>query len=616
MIIQTLPGMRGTFRSAFSVILIAALILAFCLYLQTDTPLKATYEALRETQNTLIGPLSKPKHVPAKQYDYETILDIQAFWGPLHEILISTKPPTNPLKPTTLARLLPPNETSSGELPDLIPLIPTEIRTIKHAHERFIKAITSDFAPQLVYKPSTRGIVTTAGTSYLSVLLISLRMLRRTGCMLPVEVFVSNDQDRLGNICQEKLPALNAQCLDVSYLLGTANPIFLTENRYLNKLLAMLFSSFDDLLFLDSDNLPVLDPAHMLTSAPFTITGLVGWSDFWNSTTSPRYYDIASIPLEDTIDGTVESGQLLLSKSKHASTLLLAMYYNFHGKSHYYPLLSQGGHGEGDKDTFLPAALALNQSFYFVDEPAGMVGQWENGKFQGVGMVQYDPIQDSKRARWRDTHPKPVVSVRPRPGEKQTLSHWVMEDDKRKPKIAFVHHHMPKLKPSKVFGKNSPTKDADGKPRRIWGKLGDVVDRFDGVDVEHAMWKEVCEVACELEEDGKRLGAANTTTPTSMAVPTLTGTTGDRTSGSESESSEDGDESEENENENDDGYQGGSEGLGQTTWKRSERWWKDLKNQDADDEDTDSLRVCWKCRNYMKVIFHEDGARGNFFKGS
>ncbi|KAE8446555.1 hypothetical protein EG329_011887 [Mollisiaceae sp. DMI_Dod_QoI] len=56
--------------------------------------------------------------------------------------------------------------------------------------------------------------------------------------------------------------------------------------------------------------------------------------------------------------------------------LLVAAYYNIFGKW-YYVLITQGGPGEGDKDTFIPAALALNESFYVVEklpEPLGWRG--------------------------------------------------------------------------------------------------------------------------------------------------------------------------------------------------------------------------------------------------
>ncbi|KAL9106972.1 MAG: hypothetical protein Q9227_008095 [Pyrenula ochraceoflavens] len=565
MIVQRPPGLRGAFRSVAFLTGFIGLILFFCYYLQIDTPLPGTYQSLREAQNTLIGSLTASKTSKAEQFDYDSVTSIQSFWSDFRKILEVTKPPTKALEPTSLSRLLPPSETSSGELPDLIPLTPTELRTIKHAHARFVTSITASSSPKLVFKPSTHGIVTTAGTSYLPVLLISLRMLRRTGCTLPVEVFVTDDRDRLSNICQQKLPALNAQCLDMSYLIGTDTE-FIGENRYLYKILAMLFSSFEDMLFLDSDNLPIMDPTSMLSSEPYSSTGLIAWNDFWNSTTSPRFYDIAEIPLSEALRGSVESGQLLLSKSKHAETLLLSSYYNFHGASHYYPLLSQGGHGLGDKDTFLAAAMALEKPYYLVEEPAGMVGQWEKGDFHGVGMVQFDPIQDREHHAWRASHPRPTLLN----GTEEFISQWVMEDDKRKPGIMFVHHHMPKLKPSAMFTQNAPTRDSEGRLRRMWGKLGEVTDRFGGVDVEAVMWKELCAVACDMEETG-----------------TLQ-----------------------------------EQQQQRVTEKRGERWYKNMKEEDPPGKDgggkngdVESGKVCWRCRNYMKVVFREESTRGEFFKG-
>ncbi|KAK7679537.1 Golgi alpha-1,2- mannosyltransferase [Cerrena zonata] len=44
------------------------------------------------------------------------------------------------------------------------------------------------------------------------------------------------------------------------------------------------------------------------------------------------------------------------------------MYYNYYGPDYYYPLLSQGAAGEGDKETFIAAAHKLKLPYYQVKE--------------------------------------------------------------------------------------------------------------------------------------------------------------------------------------------------------------------------------------------------------
>lgn len=45
------------------------------------------------------------------------------------------------------------------------------------------------------------------------------------------------------------------------------------------------------------------------------------------------------------------------------------LYYQLYGPSIYYPLLSQGTLGQGEKETYVAAAMALNMSFYQIHTP-------------------------------------------------------------------------------------------------------------------------------------------------------------------------------------------------------------------------------------------------------
>ncbi len=60
-------------------------------------------------------------------------------------------------------------------------------------------------------------------------------------------------------------------------------------------------------------------------------------------------------------------------------TLLPATYYNFYGWDHYNPLITQGGPGLGDKDTFIPAAEVMGEPYHRVSESAGGVGHFIEG---------------------------------------------------------------------------------------------------------------------------------------------------------------------------------------------------------------------------------------------
>ena len=274
--------------------------------------------------------------------------------------------------------------------------------------------------------PGTRGIVSTAGESHLPVFIISLRMLRRTGSNLPVELFLRSSREYDRYLCEELLPSLNARCVIFDELLGGGKRgmSFVLE-KYQYKIFSVLLSSFERVLLLDADDFPVKAPDPLFDSEPFQSYGLVTWPDFWISTASTKFYAIQGTTAPPTnLRPSTESGQVLVDKRTHAAALLVAAYYNYYGPTHYYPLLTQGGPGEGDKETFLAGAAAVGAAFYQVSEPVSILGYDEHHELHGVAMLQHDPVDDYNGA------PKPAPFT--------------------------VHANFPKLDPNSLFGSGSP----------------------------------------------------------------------------------------------------------------------------------------------------------------
>lgn len=269
---------------------------------------------------------------------------------------------------------------------------------MKRAHEGFVEAIRNN-APIHDSPNSTnaQGIVTVGGGSYFPPLLVSLRLLRRTGTTIPVEVFLPNDEYE-PELCEKVIPELNGACRTFHLFDGRIS-------RYQYKVFAILFSSFADVLWLDADNFPLHDAASLFSSAPFQTTGLVTWPDLWQTSVSPAYYEISSRPPTPvSARASTESGQILVSKERHWKTLLLAAYYNYYGPDYYYPLLCQARAGAGDKETFLPAAEAMGLPFYDVKAPTQGLGHFKNKTNRGDGLyrfalVQGDPVSDYEMTR-------------------------------------------------------------------------------------------------------------------------------------------------------------------------------------------------------------------------
>ena len=147
--------------------------------------------------------------------------------------------------------------------------------------------------------------------------------------------------------------------------------------------------------------------------------------------------------------------------------MLLIAYYNLYGFSHYYTLMSQHALGQGDKETFLAAALALNASHYVVNAPVSTPGftpkgpgAAEKGNFAGAGCIQHDPRDDADPF-FKDTRP------------------------------AFLHVQSYKLNAPKLAVKWF--NEING---RLLGSKEGLLTIFDGRDIEKEIWDELVWTSC------------------------------------------------------------------------------------------------------------------------
>ncbi|KAL8835978.1 MAG: hypothetical protein Q9170_003101 [Blastenia crenularia] len=235
---------------------------------------------------------------------------------------------------------------------------------------------------------SGQGIVILAGGRYTGFATTGLGMLREIGSQLPIEVWVKDQAEEREEWCTE-LAKEGVVCRRLSDYMDTE----LLEHGYQLKISAIMFSSFEQILFLDADNVPVRNPDPIFTSKSFTDTGVVLWPDYWKHTGAPLLPYIVGLsdgPSETLReDQTAESGQLVWDKKRHWKALCLAAYYNYYGPQHYYTMISQGWAGWGDKDTFLIALRSLRQDYYMV--PHKLKTLFVNGTSDGIGMLQADP---------------------------------------------------------------------------------------------------------------------------------------------------------------------------------------------------------------------------------
>lgn len=169
------------------------------------------------------------------------------------------------------------------ERPDLLNLSDidyTELQTLRTGAIAAINEISS----QLPYNPGTRGIVTTAPKDAFGMLTTSLWMLRKTGSSLPVEIWLYDREQSEKEPCDVIFPSLNAKCMFMVDYLPTAMATPLEIVKFTYKPLSMVFSTFEQFIFLDDDVFPTANPDSLFESEPFLSKGMILWPDFWADT--------------------------------------------------------------------------------------------------------------------------------------------------------------------------------------------------------------------------------------------------------------------------------------------------------------------------------------------
>lgn len=436
-------------------------------------------------------PPNLPVHLPTSlddSYPAYPSPELKVFWSDLLNELVGAKPLAGPVQVIGRPRDedMDPNKpyTDGSQPTDIIRINDSDREGLQNAHERFAAAV-GHLAPRMPYKKRSRGIVMTAGGRYIGMAITSLLMLRRTGSNLPVELFLDSAEDYNHHLCDERLPKLNARCLIMDDVFSST-PDMPKLEKFQFKVFSIIFSEFSDILFLDADAFPIHSPDYLFDNNPYKSYGLVTWPDLWMPTVSPVFYDLANLtapPLKSRRSS--ESGIMMYDKSRHAESIILASYYNFYGPHYYYPLFSQGAHGEGDKETFLHSAAVLGKPFYDVKTPMGFLGRWIKGDFRTAGMKQADPVEDYNLQLLKRN--KGQANKEEKDGKNEKRARWL-----------FLHHNIVKLDLRKMDDPVDTVSELNenGKLMRMWGDDNKLIE-MSGYDVEKVMWEEIIKANCE-----------------------------------------------------------------------------------------------------------------------
>lgn len=209
---------------------------------------------------------------------------------------------------------------------------------------------------------SGRGVVTVAGgPKYFPLAFCMIRCLRDLGCRLPVQIWhlgPSEIDSSIVSICS-------------SYDIELRDVLSLPEKLrvpggWQAKISAIKHSPFEEVLFLDADCFPVVDPSFLFDCRDYETHGALFWQDIVHPrksvhlNLSPDIWD--RIGMRPRSEPAFESGQLLIHKRRCWKEILVTKWFNDYSDYWY-------SHIYGDKDTFHLAWRACGTEYGLSPSP-------------------------------------------------------------------------------------------------------------------------------------------------------------------------------------------------------------------------------------------------------
>ncbi len=233
---------------------------------------------------------------------------------------------------------MPPNISRSDKLNE---------ENAKASSEQFIDNI-SEYPD--IYK-GTGIVICAGGTTYLVNAWVCVNMLRHLGCSLPIQIWHRGPKELDENI-KSHFRSLDVECIDALQV-RKQHPARIL-NGWEIKPYSILHSSFKDVLLLDADNMPVVNPEFLFETPEFREAGAIFWPDYGKLAVTRKIWKICGIPYQN--EPEFESGQIVVNKEMCWAPLNLTMWYNEHSDFYF-------SHIHGDKETFHMAFRKLNKIY-------------------------------------------------------------------------------------------------------------------------------------------------------------------------------------------------------------------------------------------------------------
>jgi hypothetical protein len=231
---------------------------------------------------------------------------------------------------------------------------PLNLSSAGIACEQFIKTI-----PIYPDRYDGRGIVICGGgIKYFTNAWVCVNMLRQLGCTLPIQFWYLGNKE-MDSRMKTLVAPLGVECVD-AIRVRKKFPVRLL-NGWALKPYAILHSPYREVLLLDADNVPVVNPEFLFATPEFHATGAIFWPDFLRGRDKKAIAIWRSFGLQMPNELEFETGQIVLDKQRCWEALCLSVWANENADFFYR-------HLHGDKETFHLAFRKLKTPYALIQK--------------------------------------------------------------------------------------------------------------------------------------------------------------------------------------------------------------------------------------------------------
>ncbi len=225
----------------------------------------------------------------------------------------------------------------------------------KNHYEEYTERLEQLASKEIPYpseKFNGKGLVfCLGGDKYFTCAWVSIQILRHLGCELPIQAWYRG-KNELDQEMKDILSPYNVTFMDSEeHRIHTPARIL---NGYEMKPYAITHSKFAEVIFIDADNVPLVNPEFLFDTNEYADTGAIFWPDYGRLDKHRMIWEVCNIPYRD--EPEFESGQIVIDKSRCWKALNLTVHMNEYSDFYYK-------HIHGDKDTFHMAWRKLNQQY-------------------------------------------------------------------------------------------------------------------------------------------------------------------------------------------------------------------------------------------------------------